>query len=85
MSCVTRVIHAGTRSRRWCDVGMTREICAHMSAIVAYHSQVVEPTLTFEPCGIASCPSFAGKVTSQRPYSPLVIGVASLFHSSCDG
>ena len=46
--------------------------------------EVVLRTFTFELCGIPSCPSFAGSVTSQTPKSPLVIGVASLFQPSAD-
>ena len=46
--------------------------------------EAVLRTLTFELCGIPSCPSFAGSFTSQTPKSPLVIGVASLFQPSAD-
>lgn len=47
--------------------------------------EVVLRTLTLVLCGIPSCPSFAGTVTSQTPKSPLIIGVASLFQPSADG
>ena len=46
--------------------------------------EVVLQTLTLVLCGIPSCPSFAGVVTSQTPKSPLVIGVASLFQPSAN-
>ena len=46
--------------------------------------EVVLQTLTLVLCGIPSCPSFAGTVTSQTPKSPLVIGVASLFQPSAN-
>ena len=46
--------------------------------------EVILRTLTLVLCGIPSCPSFAGSVTSQTPKSPLVIGVASLFQPSGD-
>ena len=46
--------------------------------------EAVLRTLTLVLCGIPSCPSFAGSVTSQTPKSPLVIGVASLFQPSAD-
>ena len=47
-------------------------------------AEAVLRTLTLVLCGIPSCPSFAGTVTSQTPKSPLIIGVASLFQPSAN-
>ena len=61
---------------------MTREICVLQFVVLTLCVQTLVPTLTLELCGIAGFPSFADSVTSQTPYSPLVICVVSLFQSS---